>query len=140
VRGLWKVRSGLRRPSLTALRNSRRSPFPRQLLLFSTLTTAVFTVGTFGALYASALVPDGARTAVSLAPILTGSAVFLNTFVVAPLVALVVDQALRGERPLDDVTYITVWQVGARLLGTLLAQAFLSPMGLVLAAMTRWLI
>jgi hypothetical protein len=139
VRGLWRVRSGLRRPSLSSIRKSRRSPFPRRLLVLSSLTTAAFTVSNFGALYASALVPEAARTAVSLAPVLTGSAVFVNTFVIAPLVALVTDQATRGERPLEDVTYLTVWQVGTRLLGTLLAQALLWPMGWTLAGMTRWL-
>ena len=58
---------------------------------------------------------------------------------IAPLVALVTDQATRGERPLEDVTYLTVWQVGTRLLGTLLAQALLWPMGWTLAGMTRWI-
>jgi hypothetical protein len=140
IRGLWQVRRSLRRPTLAAVRESRASPFPRRLLLFSTLATAAFTVSNFAALYASALHPQGARTAASLAPLLTGSAVFVNTFIVTPSIALVTDEALRGERPLEDVTYITIWQVGARLAGTLLAQLLLSPMGWVLAETTRLLI
>jgi hypothetical protein len=56
------------------------------------------------------------------------------------LAALVTDEALRGQRPLLDVTYITIWQVGARLVGTLLAQAFLGPAGWLLASLTRWLV
>lgn len=140
VRGLWQIRRGLRKPALSTLRASGRSPFPKRLLVYGILYTAFFAVGNFAALYASALVPDGARTAASLAPVLTGSAVTLNILIVMPTVALVTDQALRGERPLEDVTYITVWLVGARLLGTLLAQALLVPMGWALAGMTRWLI
>jgi hypothetical protein len=140
VQGLWQIRRGLKKPALSAVRESRRSPFPRRLLLFSILCTSFFAVGNFAALYASALVPQGARTAASLAPVLTGSAVVLNILVVAPIVALVTDEALRGERPLEDVTYITIWLVGARLLGTLLSQALLQPMGWALASMTRWLV
>lgn len=140
VRGLGQIRRGLKRPALSAIRASRQSPFPRRLLLYGALYTAFFSVSNFAALYASALIPDGARTAASLAPVLTGSAVALNILIVAPTVALVTDEALRGERPLDDVTYVTVWLVGARLLGTLLAQALLVPMGLALAAITGWLV
>ena len=140
VRGFWQIRRGFRKPSLAAVRESRASPFPRRLLVFSTLVTAVFTVSNFAALYASAQYPLGARTAASLAPLLTGSAVFVNTFIVVPMVALVTDEALKGERPVEDVTYITIWQVGARLIGTLLAQLFLQPMGWVLAEMTRFFV
>ena len=137
VRGLYQIRSGLKRPSLAAVRESRSSPFPRRLLLFSTLATAAFTVSNFAALYASALFPLGARTAASLAPLMTGAAVFVTTFIITPSVALVTDEALRGERQLEDVTYITIWQVGARLVGTLLAQLFLVPMGWALTEITR---
>ena len=140
VRGLWQIRSSLHPPSLAALRASRRSPFPKRFLLFSITNTAVFTVSNFAALYASALVEGGTRTATSLAPILTGFATVINILVVTPIAALVVDEAMRGERPLQDVSYITVWQVGSRLLGTLLAQALLWPMGWALAHMTRLLV
>jgi len=140
VRGLWRARQELKRPRLSAVRESRRSPFPKRFLTFSILITAVFTVSNFAALYASALAPEGARTAASLAPVFTGAAVFVNIFVVGPIAALVTDEALRGERPVQDVTYITIWQVGARLVGTLLAQALLWPMGWALASMTRWLV
>lgn len=140
VRGLEIMSRRLRRPSLTAVIQARRSPFPRRFLLASILTTAVFTVGNFAALYASALVPDGIRTATSLAPIVTGGAALLNIMFVGPIAALVIDQALRGERPAHDVTYITIWQIGARLVGTILAQALLVPTGLALSYATRWLI
>ncbi len=140
VRGLWRVRQDLTRPRLSSVRQSRRSPFPKRFLTFSILITAFFTVSNFAALYASALIPAGARTAASLAPVFTGLFVLLNIFIVSPVAALVTDEALRGERPVQDVTYITIWQIGARLIGTLLAQALLWPMGQGLAIMTRWLV
>jgi hypothetical protein len=97
-------------------------------------------VSNFAALYASALVPEGARTAASLSPLVTGLGMILAIFLIDPVSALVTDEALRGQRPLEDATYITVWQVGARLVGTLLAQAILWPAGWALAEITRWLV
>jgi hypothetical protein len=145
VRGL-SVRGGRRMwrdlvpPRLETVRASRRSPFPKRFLVVSVLVTALYTVSSFGALYASALVPEGARTAASLPPLVNGVGVLLMIFVVDPIAALVTDEALRGQRRLQDVTYVTVWQVGARLAGTLLAQALVGPAGWALAATTRWLV
>lgn len=140
VRGVHWLKQDFTPPRLSSVRQSRRSPFPRRFLILSILTTAFFTVSNFAALYASALAPEGARTATSLAPVFTGFFVFVNIFLLGPIVALVTDEALRGERPVADVTYITIWQIGARFLGTLLAQILIDPMGQALAAITRWLI
>jgi hypothetical protein len=52
----------------------------------------------------------------------------------------VVDQALRGERPPSDVTTVTVWQIGGRLAGTLLAQLLLIPVATLLATVTGCLV
>lgn len=140
VRGGRRVWRELVPPKLEAVRRSRRSPFPKRFLVLSALVTAIFTVSNFAALYASALVPQGARTAASLAPLFTGLAVIISILIVDPIAALVTDEALRAQRPLADVTYITIWQVGARLVGTILAQVILWPAGWVLAAMTLWLV
>jgi hypothetical protein len=140
VRGFGRMRRDLVRPRLAAVRRSWRSPFPRRFLVASILVTALYSVSSLAALYASALVPQGARTASSLSPLVTGVGMVLMVLVVDPISALVTDQALRGQRPLEDVTYVTVWQVGARLAGTLLAQALLAPAGGALAELTRWLV
>jgi hypothetical protein len=140
VRGLWRLRHDLAPPRIAAVRDAGWSPFPKRFLGVSALIAAVFTGSNFAALYASALVPAGARTAASLAPVLTGAAVLLNVLIVQPVAALVTDQALRRERPVAEVTYITIWQVGAEFVGTLLAQALLWPMGQALAILTHRLI
>jgi hypothetical protein len=140
VQGLWRIRRELAAPRIGAVRESRRSPFPKRFLIASILVTAIATVSNAAAMYASALVPEGARTASSLSPMLAGIGLFLTIFVVNPIAALVTDEALRGARPLKDVTYITVWQIGARLIGTLLAQALLWPAGWAVATVTRWLV
>ncbi len=140
VRGMWRVRQELTQPRLAGVIEARRSPFPKRFLIISVLVMAVYTVSNFAALYASALVPEGVRTATSLSPVLTGGGVVLMTFFIEPVAALINDEALRGERPLRDATYIVIWQVGARLAGTILAQALLVPAALLLAQITRWLI
>ncbi len=140
VRGVRWLKMDLTPPRLSSVRQSRHSPFPKRFLTLSVLTTAFFTVSNFAALYASALAPQGARTATSLAPIFTGFFVFVSIFFLNPVVALIVDEGVRGERPVQDTTYITIWQIGARLIGTLLAQLLLGPMGLALAELTNWLV
>lgn len=140
IRGLWRMRKSITPPKTSALRDSRSSPFPKRFLILSVLVSSFFSVSNFAALYASALVPAGARTAASLAPLLTGFAVFVNVFVLSPYAALVVDEALRAERPLPHVTYITIWQIAAGFAGTLLAQALLVPVAQIIAALTRWLV
>lgn len=140
VHGLWNVRHELAAPRLEVLRDLQRSPFPKRFLLASILVTAIATVSDTAAMYASALVPGSSRTAASLTPMLSSFGLFLTIFVVNPIAAIVTDEALRGRRPLKDVTYITIWQVGAQLVGTLAAQALLVPATQVLAAVAAWLV
>lgn len=140
VQGVWKIRHELAAPRMGVLQEMRRSPFPKRFLLAVVLNTAIATVSHAAALYASVLVPEGARTAASLSPMLAGAGLFLTIFVVTPIAAVVMDEALQGQRPVKDVTYITVWQIGAQLLGTVVAQLLLVPAGQVIALVTRWLI
>jgi hypothetical protein len=140
VRGLWRMTSDLTPPRLGAVTDSRRSPFRKRFLIASVLTTAIAAVSNAAAMYASALVPEGARTAASLSPLLAGFGMVLSIFIVTPVAALVTDEALRDKRPLKDVTYITIWQVGAQLIGTLVAQLLLWPAGQAIAVVARWLV
>jgi hypothetical protein len=140
IRGLWRLRQDLKRPAVSSVQKSRRRPFAKRFLLVSVLVTAIYTVTNFAAMYASALVPEGARTAASLSPLVTGGGVLLSILFIDPVAAFIVDGALRKQRTVEDVTHITIWQVGARLVGTLLAQALLWPAGQGIAIITRWLV
>ena len=97
-------------------------------------------VGGPAAQIASAITPEGARTALTLPAFFTGVGTVLLVLLVDPLTAHVMDQALRGERPVSDVTAVTVWQIGGRLAGTLLTQLLLSPLAQLLATLARWLV
>jgi hypothetical protein len=140
VQGLWRIRHEVAAPRIGILRELRHSPFPKRFLLASIVATAITTVSSTAATYASALVPEGSRTATSLSPVIAGSSLLLNVFLITPIAAIVTDEALRGKRPLKDVTYITVWQVGAQLVGTLSAQLILLPASWAIILVTRWLI
>jgi len=140
VQGLWRMKADLTSPRLGTVRESRRSPFPKRFLIASVVATAIATVSNAAAMYASALAPEGARTATSLSPMLAGFGLLLTIFLVNPVAAQVTDGALRGQRPLKDVTYVTIWQVGAQLAGTIVAQALLWPAGWGIAAVARWLV
>ncbi len=140
VQGLWNIRHELTPPRLQVIRQSRRSPFPKYFLLASITATAISTVSSAAAMYASALAPHAPRTAASLSPLLAGGGLLLTIFIINPIAAQVVDGALQGRRPLKDVTYITVWQVSAQLLGTLVAQLLLQPTAWVMVVITHWLV
>ncbi len=140
IQGLWRMSADLMPPRLSIVRESRRSPFPKRFLIASILATAIAAVSNAAAMYASALVPEGARTATSLSPLLAGFGMLLSIFIINPMTALVTDEALNEKRPLSDVTYITIWQVGAQFVGTLLAQLLLWPAGQAIALVTRWLV
>ncbi|MBN1872684.1 MAG: DUF2837 family protein [Anaerolineae bacterium] len=139
VRGLRWFKQDFTQPRIGAVQQSRRQPFPKRFLLANILVNALATVSNFAALYASVLVPEGARTATSLSPIFAGMGLSLTVLLIDPVSALIVDETLNGKRPHSDVTYLTIWQIGARLAGTLVAQALLWPMGQVIAAITQWL-
>lgn len=139
VHGLAWIKSDLQQPRV-GVRTLWRAPIPRKLIAAGVIATALELSSQFAAMYASALAPEGARTAASLSPLISGPGLFLATLIIGPLTSLIIDEALQGKRPLEDVTYLSIWQIGAQLVGILMAQALLWPLGQLIAIVTRWLI
>jgi hypothetical protein len=127
-------------PQARAVLWASRRRFPWRWILLTVLVAALYAVAGPAAQIASAVAPGGARTALTLPSFLTGVGTVLMVLLVDPLTAHVVDQALRGERPSSDVTAITVWQIGGKLAGVLLAQLLLSPVAELLATATSYLV
>jgi len=140
IKGLPRAREELRSPQAHAILWASRHRFPWRWILLTALVAALYVVAGPAALIASAITPQGARTALTLPSFFTGVGTVLMVLLVDPLTAHVMDQALRGERPPSDVSAITVWQIGGRLVGVLLAQLLLSPLAVVLAALTGHLV
>jgi len=140
IRVLPRAREELHAPQARAVLWASRHRFPWRWILLTVLVATLYAVAGPAAQIASVAAPQGTRTALTLSPFLTGIGVVLMTLLVDPLTAHVVDQALRGERPPSDVTAITVWQIGGKLAGVLLAQLLLSPVAELLAAVTSRLV
>jgi len=140
IEALPRVRGELRAPQPSTILWASRRRLPWRWILLTVLVAALYSVAGPAAQIASALAPQGARTALTLPAFLTGVGTVLLVLLVDPLTAHVVDQALRGERPVADVTGITIWQIGGRLAGVLLAQLLLSPVAVLLATAASWLV
>jgi hypothetical protein len=131
LRGFTRISQHLRLPLPESVRNASRFQLPRSFLLLNIIVTAVYTVGISATMYASALAPELARTATTLSGVVNGVGTLLLVILIDPVSALITDQALRGNRPVVEVTYIVIWQVAGRFIGTLVAQLLFYPAALL---------
>jgi len=122
LRGFSRISQHLRLPLPESIHEARRFNLPCSFLLLSTIVTAVYTIGVSSTIYASALEPELARTATTLSGVINGVGTLLLVILIDPVSALITDQALRGKRPLSEVSHIVIWQVAGRFGGTLMAQ------------------
>ena len=86
------------------------------------------------------MAPELARTATTLSGVINGVGTVLLVILIDPVSALITDQALRGSRPVSEVSHIVVWQVVGRFLGTLLAQVVFFPAALLVVHLASWLV
>jgi len=139
LRGFSRISQHFRVPLPESVRQARRFNLPRSFLLLNILVTAVYTVGISSTMYASALAPELARTATTLSGVINGAGTLLLVILIDPVSALITDQALRGKRPVPEVSYVVVWQVVGRFVGTLLAQVIFVPAALLVVTLARLL-
>ncbi|MDR9852760.1 DUF2837 family protein [Paenibacillus sp. VCA1] len=124
----WK--NGLtyfKRPTFRMMRSLFEGPLPRRLMALNIAVTAIYTVGVLSALYAAYLWPAFRLTASTSSGLINGVATILLTLLIDPRIALLSDQALRGETGLEIVNRVFGLLMVSRLLGTLLAQLLLVP-------------
>lgn len=137
---LPQARHELRKPRSSTLLWASRRRVPRRWIALTVFVAALYAVAGPASQIASAIAPRGARTALSLSSYFTGLGTILMVLLVDPLTAHVVDQALRDERPSEDVTAVTVWQIGGRIAGVLLAQVLLTPVSRIFGAVVGQLV
>jgi len=114
-------------PSALGVKLSDLKEIPKNFLIANILVISVHTVGVMAATYASALMPEYARTATLLSSIVNGVATILLGIVVDPTCALITDQAVAKKRPEKHVRIMAVYLVGGMFLGTLLSQVIFIP-------------
>ncbi len=100
---------------------------PRKFLILNIVITGVYTTAVLSSMYACALYPDFRTTTAYLSGVINGIATILFATVVDPTAASITDQALRGERPEQDVRQMSFYLGITRLLGTVLAQIIFIP-------------
>lgn len=106
---------------------------PANLLVFNTIVTGIYAIGVVAAVYASVIDPSAARTSVLLSGIVNGIATISFTLIVDPTSAFITDQAVKGERAVEDVKSMVFFLSLTAILGTLLSQLILIPAAYVIA-------
>lgn len=137
LRGFSRIGQHFRLPVPESVHEARRFNLPRSFLLLNIIVTAIYTVGISATIYASARAPELVRTATTLSGVVNGVGTLLLVILIDPVSALITDQALRGKRPVSEVSYVVIWQVGGRFLGTLAAQALFVPAALMVVRLAH---
>lgn len=122
-----KVLKCFRMPSLMGVRLKDVREIPRSFLIGNVIVIAIHTVGVLAATYASALYPEYGRGTTLLSSVVNGVATIILSIVVDPISALITDQAVSNQRPLQHVKIMAVFLAAGTVLGTLLSQVILVP-------------
>jgi hypothetical protein len=105
---------------------------PKEVLVLNTLVSSVYSIGIVSAAYASVLNPNAARTALLSSGLVNGLAVIAYNIVVDPASAFMVDQAVHGERSVDDVRALVTYLSFTSILGFAISQVLLVPAAFVI--------
>ncbi|MDQ7094896.1 lipid II flippase Amj family protein [Desulfosporosinus sp. PR] len=107
---------------------------PGELMALNAFVTGLYTVGVMSAFYATLLVNAQHRLAASAsAGIINSAANIILMLFVDPKSSIITDQALKGNRPYEDVKALVVMLIGSKLAGTLMGQVLLIPVAHVIA-------
>lgn len=134
VSNIKRMMKSATRPTKTMLQRLRYREIPKRLLIINALVTGIYTVGVLAANYSAILVTEQHRlAAVGSSGMINGLATILLTLVIDPKSAIITDQALRGNRPYEDVKALVVLLIATKLIGTLLGQIIFLPAAKVIA-------
>lgn len=125
-------------PTWEMISSLRFRNIPKRLLILNILITGVYTVGVLAAYYSATLVAPKYRLSASASSgMINGVASILLSLFIDPQSAIITDQAMREERPYEDVKTLVVLLIVTKLLGTLLGQAFIIPAAEIIAGFYR---
>ncbi len=107
---------------------------PSELIVLNALVTGIYTIGVMSAYYAAFLVDAQHRLAASASSgIINSAANIIFMLFVDPKSSIITDQALKGNRPYEDVKALVVMLMSAKLIGTIMGQLLLIPVAHVIA-------
>jgi len=97
----------------------------------------MYAIGVVAAYYASVIDVDVARTAVTISGIVNGIGTVAFTFFVDPTSSIIVDEAVKGERPHTEVKSMVFYLSLTAIAGWIISQALLYPAAWVIAAVAH---
>jgi len=126
-----------RLPPWSELRTFSTRGIPRRLLVFNVLVTGIYAVGVVAAYYASVIDVNVARTAIGISGIINGIGTVAFTFFVDPTSSIIVDEAVKGERPQEDVRSMVFYLSLTAIVGWILSQLILWPSAEIIAQVAK---
>lgn len=117
----------VRLPSLREVFSFSPRHIPKRLLVFNVVVTGIYAIGVVAAYYASVLAPAVARTAIGTSGLINGIGTIAFTFFVDPTSSIIVDEAVKGERPHEDVKAMVFYLALTAIIGWVLSQLILWP-------------
>jgi hypothetical protein len=124
---LREIAQSNRWPTWTEMRSFSMHGLPKRLFIFNVVVTGVYAIGVQASYLASVLDVEAARTAISLSGVINGIGTIAFTLFVDPTSALITDQAIKGERTVEEVRSMVFFLSLSAILGTLVSQIFLGP-------------
>ncbi len=137
VRVAWNVVSHLRVPHYREIFAFSTRNIPRRLLIFNVVVTGIYAIGVVAAYYASVIDVNVARTAIGTSGIINGIGTIAFTFFVDPTSSIIVDEAVKGERPHEEVKAMVFYLSLTAIIGWLLSQVLLWPAAWIIAAVAH---
>jgi hypothetical protein len=131
--GVSYIRMGARLPSrqnVTQLASG--AGVSRKVIGLNVFAMAIWTVGVFASLYAGYLKPELRVTCANLSSVINGFATVVLAVVIDPQVSVMTDDVIEGRISENSFRRAMTTLAGARVLGTLCAQAVLVPAALVI--------
>ncbi len=133
----WDVLTQLRMPSVSEIFSFSTRNIPRRLLVFNVVVTGIYAIGVVAAYYASVLDVNVARTAIGISGIINGIGTIAFTFFVDPTSSIIVDEAVKGERPHQEVKAMVFYLSLTAIIGWLVSQLLLWPAAWIIAAVAH---
>lgn len=124
-----KIIQSFRMPDFSQIRKFSLAGIPKSFLIINALVTSIYCIGVLCSLLAGAYAPEFRSTAIQLSGIVNGMATIMFTMFVDPPGARITDQAVNGQRPMEDVRSVVFFLQIGKMTGTLiLAQLLIHPL------------
>ena len=132
--GLSYIRDSVTAPSTGHFQQLKSKPeISATVIGLNVAAQALVTVAVFASLYAGALNPAYRVTASTLSSVVNGGATILLFVFIDPHLSVMTDDVVEGRTSEAAFRRAVVWLAGARVAGTVLAQAILVPAAALIA-------